>query len=480
MSPEEFRASGHQVVDWIADYLRDIRDLPVLPDVQPGELIDALPATGPEHGESMDVILADFRNLIVPGITHWNHPRFFAYFSISASGPGILGEMLAAALNVNHMLWKTSPAATELEQVTLGWLRQWLGLPDSYFGIIHDTASTGSLHAILAARELASPGVRLTGEHNPLVLYASEHAHSSIDRGALAAGIGLENVHHVPSDDQFRMRPDALATMIEADLAAGKKPFCVVATAGTTSATSVDSVAQIGEIARRYQLWFHVDAAYAGSAALLEEHRHILDGATQADSLVVNPHKWLFTPVDLSILYTRRPDVMRRMLSLEEAPPYLQAAEQDRAVNLSEYSLALGRRFRSLKLWFVLRYFGREGITRILRRHMEMARDLAQRISTDSRFELAAPVLFSLVCFRYRGSDQNNRDLLDRINASGRAFLSGTTLHGKFVLRLAIGNIATTEDDVRQTWENRPQYFQEWSDISPRCFLEPPPPSCVW
>ncbi|MBZ5636208.1 MAG: aminotransferase class V-fold PLP-dependent enzyme [Acidobacteriia bacterium] len=453
MSPEEFRASGHQVVDWIADYLRDIRDLPVLPDVQPGELIDALPATGPEHGESMDVILADFRNLIVPGITHWNHPRFFAYFSISASGPGILGEMLAAALNVNHMLWKTSPAATELEQVTLGWLRQWLGLPDSYFGIIHDTASTGSLHAILAARELASPGVRLTGEHNPLVLYASEHAHSSIDRGALAAGIGLENVHHVPSDDQFRMRPDALATMIEADLAAGKKPFCVVATAGTTSATSVDSVAQIGEIARRYQLWFHVDAAYAGSAALLEEHRHILDGATQADSLVVNPHKWLFTPVDLSILYTRRPDVMRRMLSLEEAPPYLQAAEQDRAVNLSEYSLALGRRFRSLKLWFVLRYFGREGITRILRRHMEMARDLAQRISTDSRFELAAPVLFSLVCFRYRGSDQNNRDLLDRINASGRAFLSGTTLHGKFVLRLAIGNIATTEDDVRQTWE---------------------------
>ena len=453
MSPEEFRASGHQVVDWIADYLRDIRDLPVLPDFQPGELIDALPATGPEHGESMDVILADFRNLIVPGITHWNHPRFFAYFSISASGPGILGEMLAAALNVNHMLWKTSPAATELEQVTLGWLRQWLGLPDSYFGIIHDTASTGSLHAILAARELASPGVRLTGEHNPLVLYASEHAHSSIDRGALAAGIGLENVHHVPSDDQFRMRPDALATMIEADLAAGKKPFCVVATAGTTSATSVDSVAQIGEIARRYQLWFHVDAAYAGSAALLEEHRHILDGATQADSLVVNPHKWLFTPVDLSILYTRRPDVMRRMLSLEEAPPYLQAAEQDRAVNLSEYSLALGRRFRSLKLWFVLRYFGREGITRILRRHMEMARDLAQRISTDSRFELAAPVLFSLVCFRYRGSDQNNRDLLDRINASGRAFLSGTTLHGKFVLRLAIGNIATTEDDVRQTWE---------------------------
>jgi len=249
------------------------------------------------------------------------------------------------------------------------------------------------------------------------------------------------------------MRPEALGAMIEADLAAGRKPFCVVATAGTTSTTSVDPVEDIGAIARRYKLWFHVDAAYAGSAALLEKHRYILDGAAQADSLVMNPHKWLFTPVDLSILYTRRPEVMRRMLSLEEAPPYLQAAEQDRAVNLADYSLALGRRFRSLKLWFVLRYFGREGITRILRGHMKMAHDLAQRIADDSRFEVAAPVLFSLVCFRYRGSDQQNRDLLDRINASGKAFLSGTSLHGKFVLRLAIGNVATTEDDVRQTWE---------------------------
>ena len=453
MSPEEFRAAAHQAVDWMADYLRDIRDYPVVPGVQPGGLLDALPAAGPEQGESMDAILADFRNLIVPGITHWNHPRFFGYFSISASGPGILGEMLAATLNVNQMLWKTSPAATELEQVTLGWLRQWLGLPDDFFGIIHDTASTGSLHAILAARELAAPAAHRTGKYPQLVLYTSEHAHSSIDRGALAAGIGLDNIRHVPCDDQFRMRPDGLSAMIDADLAAGRKPFCVVATVGTTSTTSIDSIAQIGEIAHRYDLWFHVDAAYAGSAALLEEHRHILNGAAQADSLVVNPHKWLFTPVDLSVLYTRQPDVMRRMLSLEEVPAYLQTPEHDRAVNLSEYSLALGRRFRSLKLWFVLRYFGREGITRILRHHMEMARDLAQQIEADARFELAAPVPFSLVCFRYKGSDQENRDLLERINASGRAFLSGTMLQGKFVLRLAIGNIATTEDDVRQTWE---------------------------
>jgi aromatic-L-amino-acid decarboxylase len=457
MSPDEFRVFGHQVVDMMADYLRDIREFPVLPRVQPGDLIDALPAAGPEHGESMDAILADFRSLILPGITHWNHPRFFGYFSISASGPGILGEMLAATLNVNHMLWKTSPAATELEQVTLGWLRQWLGLPDDLFGIIHDTASTGSLHAILAARELAAPEARLTGQHPRLVLYASEHAHSSIDRGALAAGIGLENIRHVPSDDRFRMRPDALASMIEEDIAAARKPFCVVATAGTTSTTSLDPIEDVGAIARRHNLWFHVDAAYAGSAALLEEHRHILNGAAQADSLVVNPHKWLFTPVDLSILYTRRPDVMRRMLSLEETPPYLQAAEQDRAVNLADYSLALGRRFRSLKLWFVLRYFGREGIARVLRGHLEMAQDLAALIEQDPRFELAAPVLFSLVCFRYRGSgpgsDADNRDLLERINAGGRAFLSGTTLHGRFVLRLAIGNVATTREDVRQTWE---------------------------
>jgi aromatic-L-amino-acid/L-tryptophan decarboxylase len=453
MSPDEFRAAAHEAVDWIADYLRDIRDLPVLPDVQPGALVDRLPFAGPEQGESIDAILSDFRNLIVPGITHWNHPRFFAYFSISASGPGILGEMLAAALNVNHMLWKTSPAATELEQVTLGWLRQWVGLPDDFFGIIHDTASIGSLHAILAAREFAFPEGRRTGTFPPLTLYASEHAHSSIDRGALAAGIGLENIRHVPSDDEFRMLPEALASMIEADIAAGRKPFCVVATVGTTSTTSIDPVARAGEIARKHNLWLHVDAAYAGSAALLEEHRHILNGAAQADSIVMNPHKWLFTPVDLSILYTRRPEVMRRMLSLEETPPYLDAAAQHRAVNLSEYSLALGRRFRSLKLWFVLRYFGREGIVQVLRNHMKMAGGLATLIEADPRFELPAPVLFSLVCFRYRGSDAENRDLLQRINTSGRAFLSGTTLHGKFVLRLAIGNVATTEEDVRQTWD---------------------------
>ena len=453
MSPEEFRAAAHQTVDWIADYLRDAGQLPVSPDVQPGALIDRLPSAAPEQGEPIETILRDFRELIMPGITHWNHPRFLGYFAVSASGPGILGEMLAAALNVNHMLWKTSPAATELEQVTLGWLRQWLGLPPEFFGIIHDTASTGTMHAILAAREVAAPGIRKTGEFPALTLYASEHAHSSVDKGALALGVGLANVRHVPADAQFRMRADALESMIEEDLARGKKPFCVVATVGTTSSASIDPVPEIAAIARRHGLWLHVDAAYAGSAAMLEEYRYILHGAELADSLVVNPHKWLFTPVDISALYTRRPDVLRRAVSLEDAPPYLDAADQDRAVNLADYSLALGRRFRSLKLWFVLRSFGREGIAEVLRRHIRIAKDVGVRIAQHPDFELAAPVVFSLVCFRYRGSDADNRALLEKVNHSGEALLSGTTLNGRFVVRMAIGNLATGEADVVRVWE---------------------------
>ncbi len=453
MSPEEFRAAAHQVVDWMADYLRDIRQYPVVPRVEPGQLIDRLPPSGPERGESMETILADFGDLIVPGVTHWNHPRFFAYFAISSSGPGILAEMLAAAMNVQHMVWKTGPAATELEQVTLGWLRQWMGLPENFFGMILDTASTSSLHAILGARELAAPETRTSGTHPPLTLYLSEHAHSSIDRGALAVGVGLENVRHVPSDAAFRMRPEALEAMIAEDRVAGKKPFCVVATLGTTSSSSVDPLLAISRISHRHGLWLHVDAAYGGPAAVLEEHRHILDGVAHADSLVVNPHKWLFTPMDLSILYTRRPEILKRALSLEEAPPYLALAREERALNLSEYSVPLGRRFRALKLWFVLRYFGREGIARVLREHIRLARMLAGEIERHPDFELAAPAPFSLVCFRYCGSDEENRALLERVNASGRAFLSSTTLNGRLVLRFAIGNLETTEEDVRAAWE---------------------------
>ena len=400
MTPEEFRKSGHEVVDWIADYLRDVREYPVTTSVQPGALIDRLPAQAPEQGEPMDAILRDFRELIVPGLTHWNHPRFLAYFSISASGPGILGEMLAAGLNVNQLLWKTAPAATELEQVTLAWLRQWLELPEEFFGIIHDTASTGTMHALLAAREAKAPSIRKTGESPKLVMYASEHAHSSVDKGVLAIGTGLDNLRHVPSDDQFRMRPDALEQMIQEDLAAGRTPYCVVATVGTTSAASIDPIPEIAAVAQRHGLWLHVDAAYAGTAAILPEFRHILNGIELADSLVVNPHKWLFTPVDISVLYTRRPEVMRHAVAVTDVPPYLTSDGADRAVNLSEYALALGRRFRSLKLWFVLRSFGRQGIAAVLRGHMQAAAQLTSEIQQDPRFEIVAPTLFSLICFR--------------------------------------------------------------------------------
>lgn len=453
MSPEEFRAAGHEVVDWMADYLRDVRDYPVMANVEPGALIDQLPPQGPERGEPMPAIFDDFKKLIVPGITHWNHPRFFAYFSITASGPSILGDMLASAMNVQHMLWKSSPSATELEQVTMSWLRQWLGLPEGFFGLIHDTASTASMHAILAARELAAPEARLTGAHPPLTLYLSEHAHSSLDKGAIVVGIGRDNLRHVAADDKFRMIPSALESAIVADLAAGKKPFCVVATLGTTSATSADPLTEILAIAKRYGLWVHVDAAYGGPAALLEENRQLFAGIEQADSMVLNPHKWLFTGVYLSVLYTRRPEIMRRALALEQIPAYLQVAQNERALNYSDYTLPLGRQFRALKLWFVLRYYGREGIVRVLREHVRFAQLLATWIGEDPRFELSAPVPFSLVCFRYRGSDDDNRSLYDRINASGKAFVSSTVLRGQYVLRFAIGNMQTTEQDLRETWE---------------------------
>jgi aromatic-L-amino-acid decarboxylase len=351
------------------------------------------------------------------------------------------------------MLWKTGPAAAELEQVVLGWLRDWLGLPAESFGIIHDTASTASMHAIMAAREAAAPEIRLSGEYPPLVLYTSEHANFSVDRAALVAGIGLKNIRHIAIDGEFRMRPAGLAAAIESDLAEGKRPFCVVPTLGTTSSASLDPLPEIASIAGHHGLWLHVDAAYAGPAAVLEEYKHILNGAELADSLVINPHKWLFTPMDLSILYTRRPEIFRRALSLEETPAYIQTAGSERAVNFSDYALSLGRRFRALKLWFVLRRYGREGIAQILRTHIQIAQDLARQIGEDPDFEIAAPVLFSLVCFRFRGSDEENRDLLERVNATGEAFLSGTVLKGRFVMRIAIGNIGTTGADVQEVWK---------------------------
>lgn len=448
---EDFRRAGHDAVEWIAQYLGRLSDHPVLPGVKPGELFDALPQSGPQQGESFETILRDFDRMIVPAVTQWNHPRFFAYFACTGSTPAVIGEMLAAALNTNGLHWKTSPAVAELEQVTLNWLRQWMGLQDGWFGIVYDTASTSSMHAIACAREMVAPEVRVNGHHSDLTLYTSEQSHSSIEKGAIATGIGQKNVRKVAVDAEFRVRPDALASMVKQDVAAGKRPFCVVATVGTTSTTSIDPVPEIAQIANEHGMWLHVDAAYAGVTALLPECRHILNGVENAHSLVVNAHKWLLTPIDLSAFYTRRPDILRRAFSL--VPEYLHTQDDPRAHNLMDYGVPLGHRFRALKFWYVLRYFGLERLQEILRSHIQFAKELARLVDAHPDFERIAPVPFSVVCFRYKGSDDQNKAILEQVNASGRMFLSHTVLNGQVVIRFAIGNLATRWEDIEEGWE---------------------------
>jgi len=396
MDPATFRRHGHALVDWIAEYLEHPEQYPVLPRVKPGEITAALPARAPEHGEPFDAIMADFERVLLPGITHWNHPGFMAYFAITGSAPGVLAELLAAALNQNAMLWRTSPAGTELEAVTLGWLRQLIGLPDAFEGVIYDTASISSMHALVAAREAAVAGVRAKGlsgrpDVPRLRVYCSDQAHSSIDKGVIAIGLGHESLRRIEVDEAFRMKADALAAAIAEDRAAGWLPIAVVATVGTTSTTSVDPVPAIAGICARERIWLHVDAAYAGVAAMLPSHAHILDGADRADSLVVNPHKWLFTPVDLSVFYCRRMDMIRAAFAL--TPDYLVTAEAGQVKNLMDTGVQLGRRFRSLKLWMILRTFGAEGIRERLRTHIDLAavRRLDRRAS-GFRTDGARPV----------------------------------------------------------------------------------------
>ncbi|HXB22747.1 MAG TPA: pyridoxal-dependent decarboxylase, partial [Candidatus Solibacter sp.] len=438
---EDFRRAGHEAVEWIAEYLSNLGQYPVLSSLKPGELTDALPRSAPTQGESFEAIMRDFDAVIMPAVTQWNHPRFFAYFACTGSTPAILGEMLAAALNTNGLHWKTSPAVAELEQVTLDWLRQWLGLAEGWFGMVYDTASVSTMHAIAAARELAAPEIRINGGMPNLVLYTSDQSHSSVEKGAITLGIGQSNVRKVPVDSEFRARPDALEAMVEQDRAAGKRPFCVVATVGTTSSTSVDPVPAMADIAEKYGMWLHVDAAYAGAAAILPEHRHILNGVERAHSLVFNAHKWLLTPIDLSAFYTRCPDILRRAFSLSRE--YLRPDEDPRAHNLMDYGVSLGHRFRALKLWFVMRYFGLERIQAMLRLHIQLAQKFAQLVDNHSAFERVAPVPFSTVCFRYRGSDEENKAIINKVNATGRVFLSDTVLNGKLVLRISVGNLAT-------------------------------------
>ncbi len=448
---DEFRRAAYAHADWIANFFEHVREHPVLPSVQPGEFAAKLPQSAPEHGDSFDEILRDFGTTVFPALTLWNHPRFFAWFSISSSPPSILAEFLAAAVNVNAMLWKSSPAATELEQVTLSWIGQWLGLGDSQFGIIYDTASVAVMQAIGAAREYIDPECRTRGMRAGLTIYVSEQTHFSAEKAAITLGFGQENVRKIGVDQEFRMRPDLLAEAIETDLIEGKRPCCIVASVGSTSTSAIDPIPEIAEIASQHDIWLHVDAAYGGSAAVLPEMRHIFAGVERAQSLVFNPHKWLYVSIDCSILYTTRPEILRRASSL--SAEYIATAEDDQVVNFNEYGVQLGRRFRALKLWYVLRYYGRQGITAMLRESLRLAQMLKQLIEEDAAFELAAPVPFSLVCFRCRGDNATNELLLAEINRSGKAFLSHTVLKGQFVLRCAIGNFQTTEADVSETWD---------------------------
>jgi aromatic-L-amino-acid/L-tryptophan decarboxylase len=460
MDPEEFRRHAHRVADWIADYLANSSQFPVLARVQPGEISAALPATSPARGEPFDTIFSDFERILVPGITHWNHPGFFAYFAITGSAPGILAEFLSAALNVQAMLWRTSPAATELEEVTLSWLRQLLGLPSTFEGVIYDTASISTLHALAAARERTMPSVRELGlagrdDMPRLRVYCSDQTHSSIDKAVILLGLGQQSVRKIPSDSEYRMRADALAQAVADDRAHGWQPLAVVATVGTTSSTSVDPVPAIADLCGRESIWLHVDAAYAGVAAMVPGREEILQGAELADSLVVNPHKWLFTPFDLSVLYCRHMDVIRSAFAL--TPEYLKTIEAAPVRNLMDTGIQLGRRFRALKLWMVLRHFGADGLRDRLAEHMRLAQLFASWVDESPDFERLAPVPFSVVCFRARAqesedTDRLNERILEAVNATGEIFISHTRLDGRYALRLAIGNLHTTESHVTRAW----------------------------
>jgi aromatic-L-amino-acid decarboxylase len=425
---DTFREDGHKAVDWAADYLERVADLPVLAQVRPGEIRARLPQSPPEEPEPFELVLRDLNEILLPGITHWQHPRFFAYFATTGAEPGILAELLAATLNSVGFLWRTAPASTELELRVCEWVAQLLGLPDGWHGHIEDTASTSTLAALIAARHT-------TGRN---VVVCSEHAHSAVDKAARMLGMELRKV---PSDEAFRMRADVL----DLDDAAA-----VVATVGTTSTTSVDPLPAIAERCAAAGAWLHVDAAYAGSAMVCPELRWAFEGIEHADSLVVNAHKWMFTPMDCSLLWTSRPDEFRDAFSL--VPEFLRTTDEG-ALNLSEYGPALGRRFRSLKLWAVLRCYGAEGLRRRIREAIRLAELFEGWVREEPGWELCAPRPFSTVCFRREGTDEENEAILERVNASGEIFISHTKLNGRYVLRLAIGSDRTTEDDVRRAWD---------------------------
>ena len=461
LPPDVFRQHLHKVADWIADYRENIAKYPISPTAKPGAIAAALPAAGPEKGEPLEEIFADVDRHVVPGIVHWAHPQFLGYFGCTTTAPGILAEMMAAALNVNAMTWRTSPVATELETVVLGWLRQWIGLPDEFGGVVYDTASVGSMHALAVAREEAGISIRTLGLSGRAELpifrvYVSDQAHSSIDKACIALGLGEHNVRKIPSDENFRMNVKALREAVSADLRKEFKPLAVVATVGTTSTASVDPVREIAAVCAEHQMWLHIDAAYGGGLALLPECNWVADGFDLADSIVINPHKMLFVPFDFSVLYVREIERLRRVFTL--VPEYLRGDAAGAEINYMDYGLQLGRRFRALKAWMVWRTFGREGLAAFIREHLRLAELFASWVREDSRFELSAPVMMGVVCFRLKGendaeSDRRNSKVVEAINAGGQAYLMQTKLHGRVVMRVGMGNLLTKEEHVRRVWE---------------------------
>ena len=459
MSAEDFRRVGYEMIDWIADYFERMENLPVLSPNAPGDLTNALPQSAPEAGEDFEAIFGDVERLILPAVTHWNHPNFHGLFSTSTSSVGVFGEMLAAAFDQKAMLWRTSPASTELEPIVLDWLRQMMNLPEDFRGIIYDTASVSTLHAMAMARERLNLRIREDGMSGrtdlPLLrVYCSEQTHSSIDKAVILLGLGQRSLVKIPTDERFEMDAEKLSAAIRDDISSGFLPFCVVATVGTTSTSSVDPIEKIADICRRNNLFLHVDAAYAGSAMIVPELQFHFKGAERADSIVMNPHKWLFTPFDLSVLYVKDADLLKKTFSL--VAEYLKVAET--VTNQMDYGIQLGRRFRSLKLWFVLRYFGREGLIARIREHVRLANLFKSWVEESEDFELLAPVPFALICFRaappnVEDLDAFNEKLMNEINASGAAFLSHTKLNGKFAIRLSVGSIRVEERHLRKVWD---------------------------
>jgi aromatic-L-amino-acid decarboxylase len=461
VSPQEFRKQLHELADWIANYRAGIEQLPVAPTTSPGAIVAALPLRGPEEGEPFDKIFADFQQIIVPGILHWGHPQFAAYFGSTSTAPGLEGDILASAFNVNAMTWRTCPAATELETVVNKWLQQWLGLPNEFGGVLYDTASVGIMHALAAAREEAAPCTRksgLTGRDLPrFCIYTSDQAHSSVEKAAIALGLGEENVRRVPTDHAFRMDISQLREMIARDRAQAARPLACVATVGTTSTASVDPVSEIAGVCRAEKIWLHIDGAYGAGIALLPEYHEISAAWSAADSIIINPHKMLFVPFDFSVLYVRNIERLRRVFTL--VPEYLRGDTVEAERNYMDYGVQLGRKFRALKAWMVFRTFGRAGIAARIRDHFRLAQLLGEWIKTDRRWELAAPISMGVICFRFVAKtdqtalDALNSEIVERVNASGRAYVNQTKLRGRTVLRVGLGNILTTEQHLRNVWE---------------------------